>query len=346
MITRRDCLIAAGAMLGVASAQRPQTKLGVELGCIGANKWSPYQFLDYFHKIGIEAAQFNAGTLGVKAGDLDEGELRKIRAYAQNLGISLNAFSGRTICPTSSGFDTKSGTAEQQIARDLSIARILGASCMRVVLGSFKDRPEIGRHLESMKKVITNVRSQVLDSGIKLALENHNADLQAREIKVLIEEVGSDVLGVNIDSGNPLAIMEDPHLTLEILGPYVLTSHVRDTAVWRVPEGVAMRWVNMGEGNVDIDGWVKKFVKMHPSLPVSFENLPQPQPRIIPIFAAGDFRYFPNMPASDLARYLALAERGKPLPDATPVPPKNRGEQQLADLEVCVRYTRKLLASS
>lgn len=346
MITRRDCLIAAGAMLGVASAQRPQTKLGVELGCIGANKWTPYQFLDYFHKVGIEAAQFNAGTLGIKAGDLDEGELRKIRAYAQNLGISLNAFSGSSICPTSSGFNAKSGTAEQQIARDLKIARILGASCMRVVLGSFKDRPEIGRHLESMTKVIKNVRSQVLDSGIKLAIENHNADLQAREIKVLIEEVGFDVLGVNIDSGNPLAIMEDPHLTLEILGPYVLTSHVRDTAVWRIPEGVAMRWVNMGEGNVDIDGWVKKFVKMHPSLPVSFENLPQPQPRIIPIFGPDDFRYFPNMPAADLARYLALAERGKPLPNATPVDAKNRGEQQLADLEVCLRYTRKLLASS
>ena len=80
MITRRDCLIAAGAMLGVASAQRPSTKLGVELGCIGANKWTPYQFLDYFHKVGIEAAQFNAGTLGIRAGDLDEGELRKVRA--------------------------------------------------------------------------------------------------------------------------------------------------------------------------------------------------------------------------------------------------------------------------
>jgi sugar phosphate isomerase/epimerase len=346
MITRRDCLIAAGAMLGVASAQRPATRLGVELGCIGANKWTPYQFLDYFHKVGIGAAQFNAGTLGVKAGDLDEGELRKIRAYAQNLDISLNAYSGRSICPTSSGFDTRSGTAEQQIARDLSIARIIGAKCMRVVLGSFKDRPEIGRHLESMTKVIQNVRPQVRDAGIKLALENHNADLQAREIKMLIEEVGFDTMGVNIDSGNPLAIMEDPHLTLEILGPYVLTSHVRDTAVWRIPEGVAMRWVNMGEGNVDIDGWVKKLVKMHPELPVSFENLPQPQPRIVPIFTPDAFQYFPKMPAGDLARYLALAERGKAPPPGNAVPANRRGEQQLEDLEVCLRYTRKLLAAA
>jgi sugar phosphate isomerase/epimerase len=213
MMTRRECLLAGGALLGVAAARRPSTKIGVELGCIGANKWTPYQFLDYFKKVGISAPQFSAATLGVKPGDVDEAELRKVRDYAENLGITLRAYSGRSICPTSSGFDARSGTAEQQIARDLRIARIIGASCMRVVLGSFKERPEIGRHLESMIQVIQNVRSLVHDAGVKLALENHNADLQAREIKTLIEEVGFDVMGVNIDSGNPLAIMEDPHLT-------------------------------------------------------------------------------------------------------------------------------------
>jgi hypothetical protein len=140
-------------------------------------------------------------------------------------------------------------------------------------------------------------------------------------------------------------IMEDPHLTLELLGPYALTSHIRDTAVWRVPEGVAVRWVNMGEGNVDIDGWVKKFVKMRPELPVSFENLPSAEPRIIRVFDPETFRYFPKMPAADLSRYLALADRGRPTPAAPPPPGASRGQQQCDNLEVCVRYTRKLLDS-
>ena len=339
--------MAAGAGLSaVAAQQRPATRLGVELGCISANKWTAYQFLDYFHKIGLGAAQFNASTLGIREADPDEAELRKIRAYAENLGVTLNAYSGRSICSTCEGFDTRSGTVEVQIAQGLRVARIIGASCMRVVLGSFKDRPEIQRHLENMVRVIKSVRPQVRDSGVKLAIENHNADLQAREIKVLIEEVGPDVLGVCLDSGNPLAIMEDPHLTLEILGPYAATTHVRDTAVWRIPEGVAMRWVNMGEGNVGIDSWVKKFVQMQPKLPVSFENLPMQKPRIIRIFGPDNLRYFPNMPAADLARYLALAERGKPLPDGAPVPPNQRGEEQRAGLEVCVNYVRKLLATA
>jgi sugar phosphate isomerase/epimerase len=337
--------MAAGAVgLGIAGAEpRPSTRMGVELGCIAASKFTAYQYLDYFHKIGLGAAQFSASTLGIKEADPDEAELRKIRAYAESLGISLMAYSGRSICPTSSGFDARPGTAEQQIGQGLRVAHIIGASCMRVVLGSFKDRPEIARHLDSMTHVIKNVRSQIHDSGVKLAIENHNADLQAREIKALIDEVGSDILGVCLDSGNPLAIMEDPRLTLEILGPHAATTHVRDSAVWRIPEGVAMRWVNMGEGNVDIDGWVKKFVEMRPALPVSFENLPTPVPRIIPIFGKDDLRYFPKMPAADLARYLALAERGKPLTNGAAVPANRRGEQQREDLEVCVNYTRKLL---
>jgi sugar phosphate isomerase/epimerase len=330
----------------MASRSAPvQRRIGVELGSIAANKWTPYQYLDYFHKVGIGMAQFNAGTLGVRRDQPDEAELRKVRAYAGNLGISLSAYSGGCICPTSSGFNVRLGPPEQQIAQDLHIARTLGASSMRVVLGSYKERPEIARHLESMTRVIKSVRGQILDAGVKLALENHNADLQAREITALIEDVGSDILGVCLDSGNPLMIMEDPHLTLELLGPHALTSHIRDTAVWCVPEGVAARWVNMGEGNVDIDGWVKKFVTMRPDLPITFENLPSANPRIMRVFDAETFRYFPQMPAADLSRYLALAERGKPLPAAAPAPGKSRGQQQCEDLEVCVRYTRKLLES-
>jgi sugar phosphate isomerase/epimerase len=345
VLTRRAWLLTAGAAM-ISRAAPVQRKIGLELGCIAANKWTPYQYLDYLHKIGIGMAQFSEGTLGVKPpGPPDEAELRKVRAYAESLGISLSAFSGRSICPTSSGFNAKLGPAGQQIAQGLSIARILGASCMRVVLGSYRERPAIARHLESMIGVLKSVRGQIRDSGVKLALENHNADLQAREIKVLIEEVGTDILGVCIDSGNPVMIMEDPHLTLEVLGPYILTSHIRDSLVWRVPEGVAARWVNMGEGNVDIDGWIKKFVKIRPELPVAFENIPTAEPRILRVFDAATFRDFPNMSAADLSRYIALAERLKQAPAVPPASGKSRGQQQCDDLEVCVRYTRKLLDS-
>lgn len=347
MIGRREWMLAAGAAAVpmAASAQRQPVKIGVELGCISANKWTPYQFLDYFHRVGIDVAQFNSNTLGVNLKSPDEAELKKIRAYAANLGVQLSGFSGGSICPTSKGFNAKQGTAEEQIAGGLKICRIIGASAMRVVLGSATERPEIAKHVENLTLVLKTMRSRILDSGVKLGIENHNGDQQAREIKDLIEHVGSDILGVCLDSGNPLLVYEDPHLTLELLGPYAVTTHIRDTAVWRVPDGVAMRWVNMGEGNVDIDGWIKKFVVMRPGMAVTFENLPSAKPRIIPIFEPRTFEYFQKMPAADLARYLALAERGKAVPAVPPAADKSRGRQQCEDLEVCVRYTKKLLAA-
>jgi hypothetical protein len=85
-------------------------------------------------------------------------------------------------------------------------------------------------------------------------------------------------MGVCLDSGNPVWMLEDPHMTLEMLIPYAETSHVRDSAVWKVPEGIAVRWVNMGEGNVDIDGWIRKFIQAKPGLPIIFENLVRQSP--------------------------------------------------------------------
>ena len=44
--------------------------------------------------------------------------------------------------------------------------------------------------------------------------------------------------------------------------------------------GIAVRWVNMGDGNVDIDGWIKKFIQAKPGLPIIFENLVSANPRV------------------------------------------------------------------
>jgi hypothetical protein len=138
-------------------------------------------------------------------------------------------------------------------------------------------------------------------------------------------------------------MLEDPHMTLEMLGPYAETCHVRDSAVWKVPEGIAVRWVNMGDGNVDIDGWLTKFIQMKPGLPIIFENLVSARPRIHAIYDQKFWDNWKKMPASELARFEAIAEKGVQKL-ATPLPEgKTAGQQRIEDLEVCVRYTRELL---
>jgi sugar phosphate isomerase/epimerase len=344
-LSRRSFLAGAGAAAAaLPAAQRAAVKIGVELGCISAAKMTPYQYLDYLAGIDVQVAQFSAATLGVDPANPDEAAVKKVRDYATKLGISTPAVSGGSICPTSSRFQAKLGTPEQQITQGLKIAGILGATAMRVVVGGAGERAQIETHMASTARVLKGMRSQIRGSGVKIAMENHGGDFQARELKALVEDVGSDILGVCLDPGNPLWMLEDPHLTLELLGPFAVNSHVRDTAIWRVPEGVAVQWVNMGEGSVDIDGWIKKFVRMQPSVPITLENIVSAKPRVIRVFDEATFKDFPKMPASDLSRFLALAERGKPAPPAAPAPGRSRGQQLCDDLAVSVRYTQKLLA--
>ena len=346
-IARRNFLATAGATVStaLALAQRTPVKIGVDLAStLGANKWTPFQFLDYLTKTNVQVAQFSLLMLGQKA--TDEASLKQIRAYADRLGIELAAFSGSSVCPSSRSFKPQLGTtAEEQITCSLNIARIFGASVVRVYVGTAAERPNIEVHIENTLRVLKGMRSRILDSGIKLAMENHSGDLEAREVRTLVEEVGRDFLGVCLDTGNSVVMLQDPHLTLETLGPYVLNTHIRDSALWRVPEGVAVRTVNMGEGNVDMAGWVKKFVRMHPGVPVTFETSVSGQPQILRVFEPEIWKAFPTMPAWEFSRFLALAERGKPVPPVPLPPGKSLGQQQCEDLEVCVRRTRDLLGS-
>jgi sugar phosphate isomerase/epimerase len=338
---RRIFLGAASAATQLSKAfaqQRPSVELGSINGSVGSNQFTPIQFLDYLAKNKLTWAMLSVSndTLG------NEAALKQIREHGDRLGIKLILAHG-SVCPSSRSFNAQLGTVEEQVGRALRASQIFGAKSFRCVLGGAPERPQIDMHIESMVKAVRGMRTRIQDSGVKLAVENHGGDLQAREMKMMIEEVGKDIMGVCLDSGNPVWMLEDPHMTLEMLIPYAETSHVRDSAVWRVPEGIAVRWVNMGEGNVDIDGWIRKFVQAKPGMPIIFENLVSAQPRIHAIYDPKFWDSWRKMPAWELSRFLAVEDKGKPTL-ATPRPAdKTAGQQQIDDLEVCIKYTRDLL---
>ena len=313
-------------------------ELGSIDGSVGGNQFTPAQFLDYLSSIKLTWAMISlpAAVVG------DETAIRQIREHADRLGIKLQLAHG-SVCPTARSFNAKLGSVEEQVTRALKASQIFGATCMRCVLGGDSERPQIEMHIDNMIQAIRPLRSRILDSGVKLAVENHGGDLQAREMKMMVEAVGPDVMGVCLDSGNPVWMLEDPHMTLEMLIPYAETSHVRDSAVWKVPEGIAVRWVNMGDGNVDIDGWVRKFIQAKPGLPIIFENLVSANPRIHRIYDQKFWDNWRRMPASELSRFLAVAEKGTPKLAVPRAEGKTAGQQRIEDLEVCVRYMRDLL---
>lgn len=318
----------------------PSLKLGIDIFSLRSQNWTPIQYLDYCAAQKAKVVHFSEVRF---IGGLEESNLRQVKQHAGELGIEIE-IGMKSICPTSKMFEPKAGTAEEQIGHMITAANIVGSKIIRCVLGSVEDRKAgpIERHIESMVTVLHNVRSRVMDANLKMAIENHAGDMQARELKMLVEEAGRDFVGVCLDSGNPLWTIEDPHLTLDTLHPYALTSHVRDSAVWRTPDGAAVSWVRMGEGNVNIEDYAHKYVRLCPGKALSMECIVM-GPRMFPYHDPKFWDPYRTTPAWEFERFAAIAERGKPH-ESQPVPKDMAVQKEREDLEASIAYTKKLFA--
>lgn len=323
----------------MAQGSGQNVKFGIDLFSLRSQVWSAFEYLDYCAKQGAKVVHFSEIRF---LGGLERAHLEKVRDHARRLGIELE-IGMLSICPTAARFDAKQGTAEEQLSRMIEAATIAGAPLVRAVLGDWRDRVSavpVEQHIENTVKTLRAVRSRAMDAGKRIAIENHGGDLQGRELKVLIEAAGKDFVGACIDSGNPTWAIEDPHVTLETLAPYVLTSHVRDSAVWRTPEGAAMQWTRMGEGNVDIAGWVRKFAAMCPGKAMSLEIIVTGT-RPFPYYQPDFWKAFRQTPAWEFARFAAIAEKGKPR-ENRPAPAKERAAAlEREDLESSIEWLRK-----
>jgi sugar phosphate isomerase/epimerase len=339
-MTRRS-FVALSAAAPLLAAETPSVKLGIDLFSLRSQNWTPFQLLDYSAAHKAKVVHFSEIRF---IGSLEPDNLRQVRRRAEELGIEVE-IGMKSICPTSKMFDPKAGTAEEQIGRMVDAAKIVGSHIVRAVLGSSDDRKPgpIERHIEATARVLRASRSRVMDAGLKIAIENHAGDMQSHELKTLIEASGKEFVGACLDSGNPLWTLEDPHVALETLHPYVLTSHVRDSAVWQVPEGAAVAWVRMGEGNVDIAKYVRDYAALCPGRALSMECIVT-GPRIFAYRDPQFWEAYRDIPAWEFERFREIADRGKPHPN-DPKPPDREASlrKEREDLEASIEYTSKVL---
>ncbi len=327
-------------------------RLGFDVYSVRAFHWKAMQLVDYAARLRLDTIQISSTN---DYESLEPQYLEKVRNYAVSKGLKLEAGTG-CICPTSTSYNPKSKDPVAYITEGLRVARAVGANSMRCFLGSRPDRFENGpieKHMESTIKVFRSVRSQALDLGVKIALENHNGDLQAREVKTIIEESGKDFVGSNLDTGNPMILAEDPMVTLEVLGPYVVTTHIRDSVVYEHPRGCAFQWVALGDGVIDWKAFLAKFVEVCPNAPMQLEIITGRPPQVVPYFEADFWKAFPHANAAEFARYVALVKRGHPFDKfmvvedgAKELPPEYAAalkEQQRIDLERSLEFAKQTL---
>ena len=337
-MNRRKFVALAAAPIAAMSTSTSNVKLGIDIFSLRSLNWTPIQYLDYCAARQVQVVHFSEIRF---LGNLEPANLTAVRQHAAKLGIEVEI--GMTsICPSSKVFNPALGSAQQQLTNMIAAAKTIGSPIVRAVLGSADDRKNgaIEARIDEVVQVLRSVRSRALDEGIKIAIENHAGDMQARELKSLVEKAGPDFVGVCLDSGNPLWTIEDPHLTLEVLHPYVLTSHVRDSMVWNVPQGAAVTWVQMGRGNVNIDSYVRKYVELCPGKALSLESIVF-GPKILPYRDPAFWDAYRQTPAWEFERYLEIAERGKPYKDE-PWQTGDEAQRERQALDESLAYTKRL----
>jgi len=342
----------AGAVAAMSPAAQPATiKLGFDSYSIRAFQWKAIQLLDYAASLKLDTVQLS--SLGDYE-SLDPSYLQKVKEHAARVGVQIDAGIG-CICPSSPAYNKKEGEPAEYVARGLRVAQAVGSRVMRCYMGNRDNRRTalpLAAHIENTVKVLRAVRSQALDAGVRIAVENHAGDMQAREVKALIEEAGKDFVGSCLDTGNPMWVVEDPLVTLEALAPYVATSHVRDSAVFEHPRGAVAQWVALGDGSVDFARFVEMYRKLCPAASIQLEIITGRPPEVLPYLEPDFWKAFPNMPAWEFARFVALAKSGRPFlgnmvigqwSDNAPALEAALKEQQRVDLERSLEYAKKEL---
>jgi sugar phosphate isomerase/epimerase len=130
----------------------------------------------------------------------------------------------------------------------------------------FTKDPPIARQIEIMAENFSAVARIAADLGLVIAFENH-LDYRTTEIVQVIEQVNSPALRMNFDTGNPIAVIEDPVDAARRAAPYAVMVHLKDFRVQPMTTiGLPqIHWAPLGRGSVDFDAILPILADQAPS---------------------------------------------------------------------------------
>jgi sugar phosphate isomerase/epimerase len=235
----------------------------------------------------------------------------------------------------------------------VNIAREAGASSLRAVclLGR---RYEMFDSLEGWKTAVAGFHTQIQAAipiiekyRMPLGLENHK-DWRAEEQVSLLRQYDCELLGVSLDTGNNLTVLDDPMEAVEALAPYTLNVHLKDMAMQETETGFLLSEVPLGEGMLDIKRMVDTVRRARPEVNFSLEMITR-DPLVVDCLSEQYWSTFVDVNGVHLARLLARIRANRPaspLPRITGLTPEARYALELDYVNRSIDYAREQLGLS
>lgn len=172
---------------------------------------------------------------------LSENELASLHDYAKKRDVSLE-MGGRGLTP-------------EHTMQCLETAEILHSPILRMVIDGSGFEPDIKTVIGILRDLIPELESR----KISLAIENHDR-LKAIEFEKIIQGVGSEWVGICLDSVNSMGAGEGFETVSDILLPYTINLHIKDFSIRRVSHkmGLVIEGTPAGKGMLNIEGLVAK----------------------------------------------------------------------------------------
>jgi 3-oxoisoapionate decarboxylase len=115
------------------------------------------------------------------------------------------------------------------VPKMLDLAAKLDAPLLRLVIDTHDSEPEPGEIIETVSRFLP----QLIAQNCTLAIENHDR-LRAKTLAQIIEAIGSDFVGICLDTANSIGAGEGLETVLHHLAKHTVCLHLKDIQIRRV----------------------------------------------------------------------------------------------------------------
>jgi len=280
------------------------------------------------------------GGMQVGVGGWNSDFSKKVKKRKQELDIFLEAQIGLP----------KTDEDVARFEREVQIAQETGIDIFRAICLSgrryetFDSMAAFQTFKKESIRSIQRAEPIVRKYKVKLAIENHK-DWRSKEMIHILDTIGSEWVGVTLDTGNNISLLEDPMEVVEALAPYTFSVHLKDMAVQEYKDGFLLSEVNLGTGCLDMNAIVDTIKKHQPQVRFNLEMITR-DPLKIPCLTEKYWATFDQISASELALYLHKIRSLKSTADLPIISDKPTDEQLSLEVEnnrSCLVYAQENL---
>jgi sugar phosphate isomerase/epimerase len=293
----------------------------------------PLNFLEHCHKIGAGGVQTN---IGVRDKDYAIRLRRKAEAYDMFV-------EGSTSLP-------KERSDVERFEAALRTAGQAGARVTRIAIGGrryeqFSNAGQFEVFAARTFKSLQLVEPAAARQHTRLAIENHK-DWRIDQMLDMLGRLGSEYVGVCVDTGNSFALLEHPMAVVEAYAPVGFSAHLKDMAVAEYEEGFLLADVPLGQGALDLSKMVEILRKANPDIRFSLEMATRDALKV-PCLTDKYWATFADVPGSDLARalrYVRTNATPERLPKVNHLPLDERVKLEHDNIRQCLAFAKEYLS--